>query len=404
MKNKIKLINRATFYALIFLIPLNLGYHFALKQSYVNGILIDYLIPTLYIQDILSVILLVLNFNILSREIRNIDKYLAWFLFSVFLSVLASDIFIVALTHLVRLLIYVGVMLVVKGAYRKEDFKKDIVKVVGVWIVMLSVMAVFQWRWQSAVFDNYLFFGEQPYSSSTVGINIENFFGTAKVPPYGTFRHPNIFGGILSIVLIWMLFYWKKNWAYKFIFILGAVTLFFTLSKFSWISFLLGFVFYFLLRRKDAKVYKIALWTTGLVVFLSLLLPYVPKIPKIYDKPSFYRRDHLLQASYRMIEKKPLFGFGYGLSTAYIEKFLPLRHDIRFSQPTHNMFVLLLAESGVFSLLFFSLYLFKKLRSAVGNKMLFISLVQIMFLGMFDHYFFTMHQPQLLFWVIMGLI
>ena len=41
------------FFLLILLLPLNLGKHFVIKDSYVLGLLIDYLIPTIFVQDIL---------------------------------------------------------------------------------------------------------------------------------------------------------------------------------------------------------------------------------------------------------------------------------------------------------------------------------------------------------------
>ncbi|MEA3355691.1 MAG: hypothetical protein U9Q63_04395, partial [Patescibacteria group bacterium] len=46
------------FYLIIFLIPCNLSKHFILPSSYVNGILVDYLIPSIYFTDILIIILL----------------------------------------------------------------------------------------------------------------------------------------------------------------------------------------------------------------------------------------------------------------------------------------------------------------------------------------------------------
>ena len=50
------------FYLILFLLPANLAKHFPVASSYVSGILVDYLIPTVYLTDILIIILLVSHF------------------------------------------------------------------------------------------------------------------------------------------------------------------------------------------------------------------------------------------------------------------------------------------------------------------------------------------------------
>jgi len=399
-----EVINQVAFYALVAALPLNLGYHFMLKQAYVRGLLIDYLLPTLYIQDILAVILVLSNLDILKKNLGKIDKYLVWFLFAVFLSVLSSVHLVSSAAAYGRLALYILVMLCIKYKYKQADILGTVVNIFSLLVVLLSLLAFLQWYGQGSVFDNYLFFGEQPYSVATPGINIESFLGEAKVPAYGTFRHPNVFGGILSILLIWLLFSAKERGLSKMALVLGTIALVFTLSFFAWTSFLLGLIFYFMFRSKNRFKYHTVLVITGLAVLLAVLLPYIPRVGEFAEKPSYYRRANLLYNSYRVVSTRPLFGVGYGVSSAYMDKFYPPAKDARFAQPPHNIFVLLLAESGCFALLFFTLFIFKSLKSAVRNPMLFISLAQAVFLGMFDHYFFTIHQTQLLFWVILGFL
>jgi len=404
MKKRKETISRVLFYVLVFLLPLNLGHHFLIKDAYLNGILIDYLIPTLYVQDILATLLVITNLDTLYKNIRKADKYLIWFLFTVFLSAVSSMYLYTSLASFARLFIYAMVMLTIKFRHGKKEYFNKIVYIFGISITLLSMLAIVQWRSQGSVFDNYLFFGEQPYTIATPGINVESFFGKARVPPYGTFRHPNIFGGILSIVLVWFLFKRNKSRLMKIASVFGVITLFLTLSKFAWISFFLGVGFYFLLKKKPQHACRIGLGIVGLSILLALLLPFFPEIPGLSEKPSYYRRADLLSSSYRLIGTDPYFGVGYGVSTAYIDRFLPSKHDIRFAQPPHNIFVLLLTEAGTLALLFFTLFLFNGLRKALRNPIIFISLIQIVFLGIFDHYFFTIHQPQLLMWLILGFI
>lgn len=389
------------FYIIIFLLPLNIGYHFIINDAYINGLLIDYLIPTIYIQDILVSIFLFMN---VKELFKSRDKYVTWFLFSVLLATWSSTFFISSLASFTRLVLYVGFMVVVKSKFSGKDYFDRAVTVFGVTTVLLSVLAICQWVNQGSVFNNYLLFGEQPYTVSTPGINIENFFGHARVPPYATFRHPNILGALLSIVLLWFLEKTKVNKIFVVPFVIGLVALFLSLSKFAWISFLIGLAYFLANKLNKEKIKTLTLRFVAVSIAASLFLPFLSGPKSLLEKPSFYRRADLLDSSYKLISKKPLFGVGYGISTAYIDKYLPPKHDVRFAQPPHNMFVLLFAEAGIFAVSFFSLYLFKMLRKASENSVFLISMMQILFLGVFDHYFFTIHQPQLLFWLILGFI
>src|SRR3990170_578015 len=79
-------IHRNLFFIIIFLIPLNLGKHFIFRFSYVNGLLSDYLIPTLFVTD-LFIILKPFNFKSNYLSFLFLTLYLA----SVFLSISNSD-------------------------------------------------------------------------------------------------------------------------------------------------------------------------------------------------------------------------------------------------------------------------------------------------------------------------
>src|SRR3990167_937702 len=53
-------LHKTVFLVFIFTLPFNLSKHFVFSWSYVNGNLVDYLIPTLYITDILIALILLL--------------------------------------------------------------------------------------------------------------------------------------------------------------------------------------------------------------------------------------------------------------------------------------------------------------------------------------------------------
>lgn len=395
--------SKLLFFLLLFIIPLNLGLHFVLPESFINGILIDYLVPTLYLQDITLFLIVLLNLGKVVKKSLKGSKYLLWFVFAVFLSTLNTEFFIISITHFLRLFLYVLFMFYVSAEFSYEKDLLPATKILASSVILLSLLASFQWRKQGAVFENYLYFGEQPYTVSTPGINIENYFGVARVPPYGTFRHPNIFAAYLSLTLFLILAQSKKSSFLKIALVLGVVTLFFTLSKFAWISFLLSVTFWYLLKQKS----KMILWVLSVFIFFfafSFFLPFFDNFTLINDHPSFYRRSDLLKSSYQLFEYKPLFGVGYGVSTGYVDRYLSLEHDLRFTQPPHNIYILILLESGIFAFIFFLIFFFQKLKRSKSKPLLLILILQILFLSSYDHYFFTIHQTQILFWFILGLL
>jgi hypothetical protein len=87
--------SKLLFFLLVLIIPLNVGKHVVLRESYVSGLLVDYLIPTIYVQDIVALLLLlaavVEAFNSKKTFFASPAlAVLAVFLFAVFLSALSS--------------------------------------------------------------------------------------------------------------------------------------------------------------------------------------------------------------------------------------------------------------------------------------------------------------------------
>jgi hypothetical protein len=187
-------------------------------------------------------------FSVKKEEISGIINIkqvplLILFISSVFFSVLSSRNAQASFYAFLHLVLYVCFFLyVLQNFEHKKDFSK-VVKIFSLSVFLLSLLAFAQWYKQGSLFNNYLFLGEQPYSFSTYNVNRENFFGFTKIPAYGLFRHPNIFGGFLSVVLLWLLLFIPENKFVTLTFIFGLTALFLTLSISSLAVFLLGFCF-----------------------------------------------------------------------------------------------------------------------------------------------------------------
>lgn len=388
------------FILLISILPVNLGLHFVQYDSYVNGLLVDYLIPTIFLQDVLAAILLILWF-IENRGTLNFSKilgykkliYLALFLYILFITSVFSERSFISLAIFVRVFLYflVGIYFATRKQFLLSQ-KKLLLNILEVQLILLSILACFQYYGQGSVFDNYAFFGEQPYSYSTPGIAHENVFGYTRVPAYGLFRHPNTFAGYL-VILITIIFYFKR---YKFI-LLGITALLLTFSYTAWFALVLGLI----------AIYKqsLARWVMLIFFCIGLALPLFQNILTV-DNVSVSKRAELMSASYNFFaQKQLLFGCGQGCLLWNLEEYLVPTNYVRFLQPVHNVFVLLLVEGGLLAVVFLAYFLFLHIiKRREPYPLTYTILLQVLILLSFDHYLWTNHQTHLIFWLLVGVL
>ncbi|MBU1133169.1 O-antigen ligase family protein, partial [Patescibacteria group bacterium] len=155
---------------------------------------------------------------------------------------------------------------------------------------------------------------------------------------------------------------------------------------------------------------KLRRWVVSGVFIITSLLLFLPVLgenfPSLTKYPSFYRRSNLLSATYKIADLNPLFGVGANNFTILVDRFMPKSPDLRFTQPVHNIFILIFTESGIFAFLSFVALLYQGTKRSLKPRFFVIplvSLIQILLLGSLDHYLYTAHQTQLLFWIILGL-
>jgi len=413
------LFSKTLFYLLLFILPINLGSHYVVKSAYVNGLLVDYLIPTVYIQDIVAFLLLVCWF----REDRKklavqfsgfYPQLILVFLFAAFLSVLLAPRTIPSLSAFIRLALYCLVSIYTKSYYSTYTDKKFLVRAFTFWLIFLGMLGSMQYAKQASVFNNYLFLGEQPYSSATPGVLKENVFNIRKIPAYGIFRHPNIFGGFMVVGLVWVLHELKRNRKRSVVkrvseyaaFFFGVCGLVVTFSYIAWVAGIVG-MFLLLLEGRGRRFAYWAGSGLAVLVFLAALnLNYWKLGEYLTVLPSVSKRVELLKAGKGIVlSENPFFGVGINNQTVVIEKFLVLTNYLRFVQPTHNVYVLLAGEIGILGVALYCVLLAYSVYRAVklDRFIVFVSLVLIVLLSSFDHYFFTIHQTLLLFWVTLGI-
>jgi len=416
---KIENFESLLFALLLLFLPVNLAKHFFFDFAYVEGILVDYLIPTVYLTDIL--IWGLLGFwlfrvfrnlspvssgskTINSSTVRTVELFLLALILISGLSVFRALNQPAAIYRWLKLFEYTLFSFYIS---KNIDLKKDwstIVKLLSVGVLFESVLAIAQWFKQGSVFG-YWFFGENKYTVSTPGIAILDFAGIRKARPYGTFPHPNVLGGYLAVVLPWILYIGMKGVKgikdrrfHLLILILGLVAVFLSFSRSAWVVGVLGLLGVLgLTLRTDFH-------------FNSSLVLFNP-IPILLNSLSFLRRAELNWIALEIIKDHPLLGVGLNNFTVAMNKYGQVSGWTRFLQPVHNVYLLLAAEIGLVGLSLFLCLLFSSFkilassfRASKFHRLLLISLTQVVLLSFVDHYFWTLQQTSLLFWLVLGLV
>ena len=421
------------FYLILFLIPANLAKHFPVPSSYISGILVDYLIPTLYLTDILIILLLLSSYlQGLSLKITLKVKQLhlfnkgrtfvksaksGFFIFLVLLlpAVIFSSSPIPATFKWLKFLELSLFALWIKNNINPKKDLEKIINVLSASVLFQSLLALAQWFKQSSV-AGFWFLGEQPYTSATPGIDkITWFTGAIKIPPLGTFPHPNVLAGFLAITLP-LILYKIVHEGYepscrklslphttRFVtFMLGAITLFLTFSLFAWLGFLMIGLPLTLLTTTKIRPIKLILIYSGLFL---ILFSFATKLSFLAPASSFSRRSQLTKIAIKMFKDHPLTGVGLNNFTVKMEQYGHVTATTRFLQPVHNIYLLILTETGLIGLLGF-LYLLIKgpfLRSRKAGPY-WIAFSTLLFIGLFDHYPITIHQTTLLFFLTLSLL
>ncbi|MCX6816290.1 MAG: O-antigen ligase family protein [Candidatus Beckwithbacteria bacterium] len=373
------------FYLLLFLLPSNLAKHFVFPSSYVSGIKVDYLIPALYLTDILIILLLIF------KPIKKIPKTIIVFLLCLLPSVIFANSFWPAVYKYVKIieLVLFGLWIY---QHKKLISQTIVIKILSFSVLFQSLLAITQWFKQSFIFG-YWFFGEQPYSAATPGIDkIIWLDGSLKIPPLGTFPHPNVLAGFLVIAFLATAAYWlKRN---KIIFILYSLivnlALFLTFSLSAWLALLL--IGIPLAAKFNLKKYLI--YYGSVLIFFSLIFN---RLSFLAPESSFSRRSQLASMAIQMFKNHPLVGVGLNNFTVVMDNYGLIPATTRWLQPVHNIYLLILSETGIIGVFGFLYFLLQVLSlKAFKERPYWISFLVILFLGLFDHYPFTLQQGLLL--------
>lgn len=395
----------ALYFLILLFLPTQLGRHFWPDFSFVLGLRADYLSPTLYFTDVLIILLFTFWFLSSLKKPKAL-KFKLPVSVAVFALLLLVGIFlsksplpgIYGLLKLVEFSFF--------GLYTAKNVKslKMIAIPFSLGLVFESTLTIAQYFNQGSLGGLLYFLGERAFNSQTPGIANASLNGSLILRPYATFSHPNVLAAYLVISMTLILFYFRKTVRYPLLFI-GTAALFLTLSRAAVLAWAVVFFIWLVKsfwRSEKTKIIFFLIATIALIYFSPLYSRFSSL--SLVDA-TIESRIALSKAALDMFSKKPILGVGLGNFLPSLPFFVGSDGNVFYLQPVHNIFLLVLSETGIIGLGFFIWFLFKTFRRVTRRSTLALVLFsEILILGFFDHYFLTLQQGQLMFALILGIL
>jgi hypothetical protein len=286
-------------------------------------------------------------------------------------------------------------------------------------IIFQVSLALLQFFRQGSVGGAFYLLGERFFTSSTPGVATASLAGEVVLRPYGTFSHPNILSGflLLAIIIIASQAETKlsKNRVALFLLVFGlffgTLGIAISLSRVAigGLFFFLLFFSFRLIRQKERSE-QFLFWFFSIIFSLLSILLFSAYFYNRFSRESIFsssltERLILAEASLSLFAKHMLFGVGL---FNFINNLPSVQQSGNlFLQPVHNLFLLILVETGIIGiwgtfLLLANLY--KQIRQQPQNFHFFATSLFFAFLAlsMVDHYFITSQQGRLMVSLVLG--
>ncbi len=415
-------LHRFFFYLTILLLPTQLGLHWWPQWATVLGRRIDYLSPTIYFTDVLIFLILISwvaspSFWQTSHRARpesqkdpgqaRMTKKLNknWGPLIIIGLLVSLNIFFainkpVAIFHWLKVLEFA-----LFGFYIIKTKPKLLIinYALAIAIFYSSLIAIAQFFLQHSIGGLLWFLGERTFTNQTPGIAQINWcfpnFSHCQLllRPYATFPHPNVLGGFLAVTVPILISQIRQMSQIRKIFyvstiLVGLIALVLTFSRSAWIVGVLGIAWVlFHFKPKNFIPFAIIIFLLG-----SMFV-------KNFDatSESVIVREQLNVTAINIWQHSPIFGVGLGNFLIELPKTLPSR-TVYFLQPVHNIYLLVLSETGIVGLCGFFFLLWYVLKK---SKIFKFQIIAFLLLGLVDHYPLTLQQGQLLltFFLSLGL-
>lgn len=410
------------YYLIILFLPTQLGRHFWPSFSYIYGIRVDYLSPTLYLTDVLIILLFVFWFKKNAKDFFPMGfvifiwdkifqkKILLLFSLSLILGIISSKNQMAGWYGLLKLIEFFFFGYYTSVFINRERFKKTLI-FFSITTAAESLIALFQFINQKSLGGIFYFLGERLFNGQTPGIANASLNGNLVLRPYATFSHPNVLAGFLLIAMILLIYNLniKKNLEIKiFIAVLltGTISLFLSMNRIAivlWLIIITIFLFKAFKQRAKKIFFYFVIFT--ILIFMIIFTPLGYRFFNLnLQDNAVVDRLTMVKNALSLIAQNPLFGVGINNSIENFQRIFT-RDNIFYFQPVHNVILFIASEAGLVGLLFFLWFIVKTYQNLQFSlsDLRFTILTSILIMGLFDHYFLTLQQGQLLFSFILGL-
>ncbi len=242
----------------------------------------------------------------------------------------------------------------------------------------------------------------------------ENLFLRA----YGTLPHPNVLGGFQLFAFSVVLYDFLKNKkifsskTYPLIFFSFLPGLILSFSRSATVGLLLMLAGTILFVKKKNFWIK-----SGFGIMVSILL--IPLLfvifafssrglvdGSIWKSESVVLRAELIKANWERLVSQPIFGRGWGAGPGELSAFSDFPFYFFEKQPVHNIFVLVLADLGAIGgILFFLILFWSLVHSFRSNRLIALTTVIFLSIGLLDHYLLTLPIGNFIFfWLVFGFL
>lgn len=413
----LELLERIVFYALIVFLPTQLGRHFWPEYTSLLGLRVDYLSPTLYVTDVLVVLLLL--FSILHNKYKLSSFVKRRFTMRRFLFVLFTAFLVVNIStskmpqagwySLIKLaeFVFLGLYVARVGG----NYQKSIPVLFCLGIIFESLLAFAQFYNQGSIGGILYYVGERAFNAQSPGIANASLYGDVILRSYATLPHPNVLAGYLLVGMTILCIFGTTSTPYKKLLftaamVLGTGALFLTMSRISIILWIIVVVFMIRKTLFSPRIFLLVFLFTGAI---SLFFPFTATrfFSLSLKEEAVTNRLALAGAAFDMGTKHPFTGVGLGNFLPNLPDFMNAKRNIFYLQPVHNIYLLAFAETGIFGLAALCLFLWRSLLNLFclqTEKIVYILLfAEVCVIGFFDHYFLTLQQGQLLFVFVLGI-
>ncbi len=330
--------------------------------------------------------------------------------------------------HWFKLLELAGLFFYLKYNFRQLFNFERVAQILMASGLVQSFIAFGQYTSQKSLGLRYLL--ESPLSPETAGVAKIVIEGIKMIRPYGSLPHPNLLAAffILSIFCFYFLWLNKKHSFIKNCFLLTVFCLLLfalglTFSRLIIFTFLLASLIYFIflfwrvIQMPDKELFKrivsvFLLFIVFCCLFTVLAWPEISSRWSIsLTEQSVSLRTFYNQTAFSIIKEHPWLGIGLGNFVWEIREILHLL-SAWLHQPVHNIYLLIASETGLIGLVFFLIFILKALwpergqspsRRPMFNYCLVFVIFSFLFIALFDHFFWTLQQGQIMFWLVLGI-